>query len=43
PAIRPTYSVLSNTKLQKYFGIELPDWEYALKQCLSDTHDSIIT
>jgi len=36
PAIRPTYSVLSNTKLQKNFGIELPHWEHALKQCLSD-------
>ena len=36
PAIRPTYSVLSNTKLQKYFGIQLPHWEHALKQCLSD-------
>ena len=36
PAIRPTYSVLSNTKLQQYFGIQLPHWEHALKQCLSD-------
>jgi len=36
PAIRPTYSVLSNSKLQKYFGIQLPHWEHALKQCLSD-------
>ena len=37
PAIRPTYSVLSNSKLKKKFGIELPHWEQALKQCLSDT------
>ena len=37
PAIRPSYSVLSNTKLQKYFGIQLPHWEHALKQCLSET------
>ena len=37
PAIRPTYSVLSNTKLQKYFGIQWPHGEHALKQCLSDT------
>ena len=36
PAIRPTYSVLSNSKLKKNFGIELPHWEHALKQCLSD-------
>jgi dTDP-4-dehydrorhamnose reductase len=36
PAIRPTYSVLSNSKLKKNFGVELPHWEHALKQCLSD-------
>ena len=36
PAIRPTYSVLSNSKLKKNFGIELPHWEHALKQCLSN-------
>ena len=36
PAIRPIYSVLSNSKLKKNFGIELPHWEHALKQCLSD-------
>ena len=36
PAIRPTYSVLSNSKLKKNFGIQLPHWEHALKQCLSD-------
>jgi dTDP-4-dehydrorhamnose reductase len=36
PAIRPTYSVLSNSTLKKNFGIELPHWEHALKQCLSD-------
>ena len=35
-AIRPTYSVLSNSKLKKNFGIQLPHWEHALKQCLSD-------
>jgi len=36
PAIRPTYSVLSNTKLKKYLGVQLPHWEHALKQSLSD-------
>jgi dTDP-4-dehydrorhamnose reductase len=35
-AIRPPYSVLSNSKLQKTFGVELPHWEYALKQCLNN-------
>jgi len=37
PAIRPAFSVLSNSKLKKNFGIQLPHWEHALKQCLSDT------
>ena len=36
-AIRPPYSVLSNTKLQKTFGVKLPHWEHALKQCLNNT------
>ena len=36
-AIRPPYSVLSNTKLQKTFGIKLPHWEHALKECLNNT------
>ena len=37
PATRPAYSVLSNAKLHKTFGIELPHWENALKQCLNAT------
>ena len=37
PANRPPYSVLSNAKLKKTFGIELPHWEHALKQCLNNT------
>jgi len=36
PATRPPYSVLSNAKLQKTFGIKLPHWEHALKQCLNN-------
>ena len=36
-AIRPPYSVLSNIKLQKTFGVKLPHWEHALKQCLNNT------
>ena len=35
-ATRPPYSVLSNAKLQKTFGVKLPHWEYALKQCLDN-------
>jgi len=35
PAARPDYSVLSNAKLKKTFGTELPHWEDALKQCLN--------
>ena len=35
-AIRPPYSVLSNTKLKKTFGVKLPHWEHALKQCLNN-------
>ena len=34
PASRPQNSLLSNLKLQKTFGLKLPDWEEALNQCL---------
>lgn len=34
PAKRPAYSVLSNAKLQKTFGIYLPSWDAALELCL---------
>lgn len=33
PAPRPRYSVLSNVKLEKTFGIELPHWQTALADC----------
>ncbi|MCU7918338.1 MAG: dTDP-4-dehydrorhamnose reductase [Candidatus Thiodiazotropha sp. (ex Epidulcina cf. delphinae)] len=36
PARRPAYSVLDNTKLNKTFGIKLPDWKLSLAQCLAD-------
>jgi dTDP-4-dehydrorhamnose reductase len=36
PAKRPAYSVLSNAKLERVFGIRLPDWEEGLKRCLAD-------
>jgi dTDP-4-dehydrorhamnose reductase len=36
PAKRPAYSVLSNDKLDKVFGIRMPDWETGLKRCLDE-------
>ena len=37
PAKRPAYSVLDNTKLQKTFGVSLPDWQTALDECVAET------
>lgn len=34
PAKRPAYSVLNCGKLQKTFGLRLPDWEFSLRQVL---------
>ena len=34
PAKRPAYSVLSCEKLQRTFGLQLPDWETSLKHVL---------
>jgi dTDP-4-dehydrorhamnose reductase len=34
PVQRPTYSVLSNQKLNQTFGTRLPDWDSALELCL---------
>ena len=34
PAKRPMYSVMSNAKLCNQFGIQLPDWEDSLQECL---------
>ena len=36
PARRPAYSVLSNSKLTKAFGIELPDWRIQLHRAFAD-------
>lgn len=36
PAKRPAYSVLSCEKLQRTFGLQLPDWEESLKQVLEN-------
>lgn len=35
PAQRPKYSVLSHDKITNAFPLLLPDWETALKQCLT--------
>lgn len=35
-ARRPPYSVLSNAKLERVFGIQLPDWDQGLKRCLAE-------
>lgn len=36
PARRPANSVLSNEALKERFGIELPDWRYAVGLCVRD-------
>ena len=40
PAKRPTYSVLSSDKLERVFGIRLPDWQDGLKRCLAERDTS---
>lgn len=35
PARRPAYSVLSCEKLARVFGLRLPPWQEALRQCLA--------
>ena len=35
PAARPAYSVLSNDKIARHFGIRLPDWRQSLNLCLA--------
>lgn len=36
PAARPAYSVLSNQKLARAFGLMLPDWRHALTLCVEE-------
>jgi len=36
PARRPAYSVLSNEKIARVFGIRLPDWHHQLHMALED-------
>lgn len=35
PAARPRYSVLSNGKLQRTFGVAMPDWKTSFAECMS--------
>jgi dTDP-4-dehydrorhamnose reductase len=35
PARRPRYSVLANAKLQRAFGLTLPDWKTSLAECIT--------
>lgn len=39
PAARPLFSVLSNDKLERVFGVRLDSWEDALYNCLSERDD----
>ena len=34
PALRPPYSVLANAKLQRAFGVVMPDWKGSLAECM---------
>ncbi|MBE9562329.1 MAG: sugar nucleotide-binding protein, partial [Proteobacteria bacterium] len=40
PAKRPMYSVLSNDKLAKTFGIVLPNWDNGLDLCLTSSYNN---
>jgi dTDP-4-dehydrorhamnose reductase len=37
-AKRPKYSTLDTSKLQRRFGVQLPDWHVGLDQCLRDAN-----
>ncbi len=37
PAKRPAFSVLNGQKLQATFGISLPDWKDALRDCVNES------
>lgn len=36
PAKRPANSVLSNEKIRQVFGVQLPDWQGSLRDCLEE-------
>ena len=35
PTVRPPNSLLNNEKIQKVFGLDMPHWEDALKNCMN--------
>jgi dTDP-4-dehydrorhamnose reductase len=37
PARRPRYSVLANARLQRAFGLVMPDWKTSLAECMSSS------
>ena len=37
PARRPRYSVHANAKLQRAFGVAMPDWKISLAECMRST------
>ena len=37
PARRPRYSVLANAKLERAFGLAMPDWKVSLAECMSNS------
>ena len=39
PAKRPHYSVLDKTKIKETYGIDIPWWEDALKDCIERLKD----
>ena len=41
PARRPGNSLLSSEKLQRQFGIALPDWRQALALCLAEDEENV--
>lgn len=43
PAARPAYSVLSNEKLLRDYGVRLPSWEAALDECLRAVAGGVIS
>jgi dTDP-4-dehydrorhamnose reductase len=40
PARRPAYAVLSSEKLERTFGLALPQWEAALEACLEEGREA---
>lgn len=43
PATRPTFSALSTAKIERTFGLEIPDWDTSLARCINELNDNNIT